>query len=90
MLAAVFATPANTGSTNSAPGKNAKLGSVTGTGITNAPANAANANTESESVVSHDDADGDGWLEVGKRDRTVVTHMVCLFFLSLFRLCRVF
>ena len=72
MLAAVSApppsTPANTG-------KNAKPGSVTG--ATNA---AASANTESESVVSHEDADGDVWLEVGRRNRTVVTRTVCLVF----------
>jgi hypothetical protein len=42
------------------------------------------AYTESESVVSHEDADGDGWLEVGKRNRTVVTRTVCLFFFSFF------
>ena len=79
MLAAVSApspsTSANTSSTNTAPGKNAKLGPVTGT----SNAAAANASTESESVVSHEDADGDGWLEVGKRNRTVVTRTVCLF-----------
>jgi ubiquitin carboxyl-terminal hydrolase 10 len=90
MLAAVSAPPpsipGSTSSTNSAPGKNAKLGSVTGT-------SAASAYTESESVVSHEDADGDGWLEVGKRNRTVVTRTVCLFFVVLLLflvLCRVF
>jgi ubiquitin carboxyl-terminal hydrolase 10 len=88
MLAAVStpspSNPASTSSTNAGPGKNAKLGSVTGT-------TSANANTESESVVLHDDADGDGWLEVGKRNRTVVTRTVCLFFFFLsLVLCRVF
>jgi hypothetical protein len=87
MLATVSAPPPSTPANTR---KNAKLGSVTGT--TNA---AASANTESESVVSHEDADGDGWLEVGKRNRTVVTRTVCLvspffsFFLVLV-LCRVF
>jgi hypothetical protein len=85
MLTAVSAPPpsipASMGSTSAAPGKNAKVGSVTG--ATKA-ATAANAYTESESVVSHEDADGDGWLEVGKRNRTVVTRTVCLFFLSFF------
>jgi hypothetical protein len=82
MLAAVStpspSNPASTSSTNAGPGKNTKLGSVTGT------TSAANANMESESVVLHDDADGDGWLEVGKRNRTVVTRTVCLFFFSFF------
>jgi ubiquitin carboxyl-terminal hydrolase 10 len=91
MLTAVSAPPpsipASMGSTNAAPGKNAKVGSVTGT--TNA-ATAASAYTESESVVSHEDADGDGWLEVGKRNRTVVTRTVCLFFLSFFWFCVAF
>ena len=90
MLAAVSAPPpstsANTSSTNSALGKNAKLGSVTGTGT----AAAVNANTESESVVSHEDAEGDGWLEVGKRNRTVVTRTVCLFLFFLFWFCVAF
>ena len=66
-------------STNAVPGKQVKIGSVTGT-TTNTTANAANTNTESELVVLHDDTDGDGWLEVGKRDWTVVTCMICLFF----------
>ena len=76
MLVAISAPPPSTPANTR---KNAKLGSVTST--TNA---AASANTESESVVSHEDADGDGWLEVGKRNRTVVTRTVCLFFLSFF------
>jgi hypothetical protein len=81
-LAAVSApspsNPANTSSTNAAPGKHAKLGSVTGT------TTAAATSAESESVVSHEDADGDGWLEVGKRNRTVITRTVCLFVFSFF------
>ena len=83
MLVAISAPPPSTPANTR---KNAKLGSVTST--TNA---AASANTESESVVSHEDADGDGWLEVGKRNRTVVTRTVCLVFSFLVLvLCRVF
>jgi len=41
---------------------------------------AASTTTEPESVASYDDGDGDGgWLEVGKRSRTVVTRTVGLF-----------
>jgi hypothetical protein len=80
-LAAVSApspsNPANTSSTNAAPGKHAKLGSVTGTTAATAT---ATASAESGTVVSHEDVDGDGWLEVGKRTRTVVTRTVCFFF----------
>ena len=86
MLAAVSAPPslpANTSSTNSAPGKNAKLGSVTGT------TSAASAYMESESVVSHEDADGDGWLGIGIRLLLRVRY-VFFFFLFWFGLCRVF
>ena len=75
MLVAISAPPSSTPANTR---KNTKLGSVTGT--TNA---AASANTKSESVVSHEDPDGDGWLEVGKRNRKVVTrtvYLVCSFF----------
>ena len=77
MLAAVSAPPslpANTSSTNSAPGKNAKLGSVTGT------TSAASAYMESESVVSHEDADGDGWLGIGIRLLLRVRYVFFFFF----------
>ena len=80
MLAAVSAPPpsipGNASSTNAAPGNNLKLGSVTVTGTTTI----ASANTGLELVVSHEDADGDRWLEVGKRTRTVVMRTVCLVF----------
>ena len=86
MLVAVSAPPPSTPANTR---KNAKLGSVTGTAKA-----AASANTESESVVSHEDADGDVWLEVGKRNRTVVTRTVCLvfsfFLLLVLVLCRMF
>ena len=76
MLAAVSAPPpsipGNASSTNAAPGNNVKLGSVTGTGTTTS----ASANTELKLVVSHEDADVDGWLEVGKQNRTVVRRTV--------------
>ena len=38
--------------------------------------------TELESVVSHEDVDRDRWMEVGKRNHTVVMHTVyavCVF-----------
>ena len=58
----------NAGSTNSttksAPG-HGKVGSVSGSiGFS--------VSAETGSVVSHDDSGGDGWLEVGKRNRTVL------------------
>ena len=79
-VSSVYST--NTSSTNTVLRKNGKPGSVTST------TNAATSNSELESVVSHEDANGDGWLEVGKRNRTVVTRMVCRLFSVL--LCRVF
>ena len=44
----------------------------------------ANANMELESVVSHEDADGDGWMEVGKQNQMIVMHTVCAFFIFCF------
>ena len=74
MLVAISAPPPSTPANTR---KNTKLGSVTGT------TSAASAYMESESVVSHEDADGDGWLGVGNRNQTVVTRMICLLFFVL-------
>ena len=53
--------------------------SITITSVGSAGA-AASTTTEPESVASYDGGDGDGgWLEVGKRSRTVVTRTVGLF-----------
>ena len=82
MLAAVSApasstSPNPTTTTTSSLGKNAP-------NVKHVVAAAASSIMESESVVSHEDADGDGWMEVGKRNRTVVTRTVCFFFVSFF------
>ena len=72
MLAVVFAPTSSTSAnpTNSLSKK--------APNIKHAASTAANlSNTmESESVVSHEDADADGWMEVGKQNRMVVTRTV--------------
>ena len=93
MLAAVSTSPpppsglTNPTANKNAVAKHARVGSTTASTITTNTTGAANAagasastTTEWESVTSYDDGDGDGgWLEVGKRNRTVVTRTVCLF-----------
>ena len=51
---------------------------------------AASTTTEPDSAVSHEDTDGDGWMEVGKRNRMAVTCTVCVVWSFWCRVFRVF